>query len=155
MNNNDVLRSLQSILKLSETSMVEIYQLAQHKIDEPTISSYLKTPDEIGYMACQNNLISLFLDGLITLRRGPDEKKSSQKKPPLAPLSNNVIFKKLRIAFDLKEEDFLELMYLASCRITKNEFTSILRKPGNKHYRECSDELLMGFLTGLAHRTWN
>jgi len=155
MNNNDVLRSLQHILNLSETSIVEICELAEHKIDLPTVSSYLKKPDETGYIACPHNLVTIFLDALITLRRGPNKKNPPQKNPPLAPISNNIILKKLRIAFDLKEEDLLELMFLASCEIDKNELSAIFRKPGHKHYRECSDALLMGFLDGLAYRNWN
>ena len=100
-------------------------------------------------------LITIFLNGLITYRRGKIDDKPAQSKPIFPPLSNNVIFKKLRIAFDLKEDELIELMSLADYEISKNELSAIFRKPGHKHYRECSDDFLMGFLIGLTFRQWN
>ena len=155
MNNNDVLRSIQHVLNLSDTSIVDIFKLAEHTIDQTTVSRYLKEPDEDGYQECANNLMTIFLNGLITYRRGKGDDKPSQVKPIFPQLTNNVIFKKLRIAFDLKEDELIELMSLADFEVSKNELSAIFRKPGHKHYRECSDDFLMGFLVGLTFRQWN
>jgi uncharacterized protein YehS (DUF1456 family) len=155
MNNNDVLRSIRHVLNLSDTNIVDIFNLAQHKIDQATVSSFLKEEDEAGYIECTYNLLILFLDGLITRRRGKSDAKSADPKGIFPPLTNNIILKKLRIAFDLKEDDFIELMSLANYETSKNELSAIFRKPGHKHYRECSDEFLMGFLVGLTYRQWN
>jgi uncharacterized protein YehS (DUF1456 family) len=155
MNNNDVLRSIRHVLNLSDTTIVDIFTLAQHKIDQATVANFLKDEDEAGYIACTNNLMIFFLDGLITHRRGKSDTKSADPKGIFPPLTNNIILKKLRIAFDLKEDDFIELMSLADYETSKNELSAIFRKPGHKHYRECSDEFLMGFLVGLTYRQWD
>ena len=155
MKNNDVLRSIRHVLNLSDASIVDIFKLAQHKIDQATVSNFSKEEDEAGYIECANNLVILFLDGLITQRRGKIGDKPVEAKGIFPPLSNNIIFKKLRIAFDLKEDDLIELMSLAEFHVTKNELSAIFRKPGHKHYRECSDDFLMAFLVGLTFRLWN
>lgn len=153
--NNDVLRSLQHILGINSPAMADIFRLAEHKLDPATIFNYLKEADETGYTACENNPLILFLDGLITYRRGKLEQNPQQAKQIFPPLTNNIIFKKIRIAFDLKEEDLIELMSMADYEVTKNELSAIFRKPGHKHYRVCSDEFLMAFLVGLTFRKWN
>lgn len=155
MNNNDVLRSIRHVLNLSDTTIVDIFKLAQHKIDPATVSNFLKDENEAAYIECNNNYLTLFLDGLISYRRGKSEENKIQTKTILPPLTNNIILKKLRIAFDLKEDDLIELMSLADYEVSKNELSAIFRKPGHKHYRECHDEFLMGFLVGLTFRQWN
>lgn len=153
--NNDVLRSIRQVLDLSDAAIVDIFKLAEHKIDPASIPNLFKEEDETGYLNCTDNLLILFLNGLISKRRGKSESNPPQAKAILPPLTNNIIFKKLRIAFDLKEDDLIELMSLADYEVNKNELSAIFRKPGHKHYRECNDELLMGFLIGLTFRQWN
>lgn len=155
MNNNDVLRSIRHILNLSDTSIVDIFKLAHHTIDQATVCRFLAEEDESGYQACSDNLLTLFLDGLISRRRGKSEDSQNTGNKIFPPLTNNSIFKKLRIAFDLKEDDLIELMSLAEYDTSKNELSAIFRKPGHKHYRECPDEFLMGFLVGLTFRDWS
>jgi len=153
--NNDVLRSMRHVLDLSNANIVDIFKLAEHKIDQASVSNLLKEEDEAGYINCTDNLVILFLDGLITKRRGKSEQNPVQGKAIFPPLTNNIIFKKLRIAFDLKEDDLIELMSLADYEVNKNELSAIFRKPGHKHYRECNNDFLMGFLIGLTFRQWN
>jgi len=154
MNNNDVLRSLQQVLKLSETGLVDIFKLSQLQVDQAAVSGMLKNNDETGYIQCSESCITHFLDGLISFRRGKQEKSPQVAKEIPPVLSNNVILKKLRIAFDLKEDDLLELMSLADYEVNKNELSATFRKPGHKHYRTCSDDFLMAFLIGLSFRQW-
>ena len=155
MTNNDVIRSVRHVLDLSDSAIVDIFNLAQHKVDQATASSFLKEDDEAGYIECTDNLLVLFLDGLISYRRGKSEENPVQGKKIFPPLTNNIILKKLRIAFDLKEDDLIELMSLADYETSKSELSAIFRKPGHKHYRECSDDFLMGFLVGLTYREWH
>lgn len=155
MINNDVLRSISHILELTDSAMVEIFKLGQHTLDQTTVTNFLKDQDESGYVPCTDNYLTLFLDGLIAYRRGKSDDQPAQKNKILPMLTNNIIIKKLRIAFDLKEDDLIELMSLADYETSKNELSAIFRKPGHKHYRECSDDFLMGFLVGLTFRKWN
>lgn len=157
MKNNDVIRSVQHVLGLNDSTLTDIFKLADNKIkiDSATVSGYLKEETEPGYIECNDNYLAIFLDGLITHRRGKGEQSPAQGTQIFPPLTNNSIFKKLRIAFDLKEDDLLELMSLADYEVSKNELSAIFRKPGHKHYRLCSDDFLMGFLIGLTFRQWN
>lgn len=155
MTNNDVLRSIRHVLDLSDAAIVDIFKLAEHAVDQTSVSNFLKEEDESGYKNCTDNVMTLFLDGLITRRRGKSEQNPVQGKAIFPPLTNNIIFKKLRIAFDLKEDDLIELMSLAEYEVNKNELSAIFRKPGHKHYRECNDEFMMAFLIGLTFRQWN
>lgn len=68
-------------------------------------------------------------------------------------MTNNEIIKKLRIALDLKEVDMMEIFECAAYTITKSELSAIFRKEDNKHYRECSDDVLNNFLNGyIIHK---
>ncbi len=155
MTNNEVLRSIQHVLGINESTIVDIFKQADHPIDQAAVSGFLKEESEAGYTECIDNYLTLFLNGLITYRRGKSEQNPVQGKQIFPPLTNNIIFKKLKIAFDLKEDDLIELMSLADYDVSKNELSAISRKPGHKHYRACSDEFLMGFLVGLTFREWN
>jgi len=70
-------------------------------------------------------------------------------------LTNNTILKKMRIALDLKEDDMIAIMKLAGIDLSKHELTALFRKQGHKHYKECSDRILLGFLEGLTLRYRN
>ena len=155
MNNNDVLRSIRHVLDISESTIADIFKLAEHQIDPATVSNFLKESDESGHLECNDNHLTLFLNGLITYRRGKSEQNPSQKNQILPLLTNNIIYKKLRIAFDLKEDDLIELMSFANYDVSKNELSAISRNSGHKHYRVCSDDFLMGFLVGLTFRQWS
>ena len=154
MTNNDVLRSLQQVLGVNEATLTDIFKLSRHPIEQSTVASFLKDASDTAYAECNDSVLTLFLDGLITYRRGSSPQNPPDTRKTIPPLTNNSIFKKLRIAFDLKEEDLLELMSLANYEVSKNELSAIFRKPGHKHYRSCSDDFLMGFLVGLTYRQW-
>ncbi|MFK1296064.1 DUF1456 family protein, partial [Pseudomonas aeruginosa] len=73
--------------------------------------------------------------------------------PPLElPLSNNMILKKLRVAFELKEEDLHAILDSVDFPVSKPELSALFRKPGHSNYRTCGDQLLRNFLKGLTLR---
>ena len=145
-NNNDVLRSIRYALDLPDAAMAEMIRLAGHEVDAADIAPLLKKEDEIGFVACDDALLAAFLDGLITHQRGARE----QRPVPIKRLSNNIIFKKIRIAFDLKEDDLHALIKLAEFEVSRPELSAIFRNPDNKNYRQCGDQLLRYFLKGLS-----
>ena len=155
MTNNDVIRSIQTVLGINEATIADIFKLAELPIESTLISGLLKDEQETGNIACANNQMTAFLNGLITYRRGKSEQSPNQSREIAQPLSNNIIYKKLRIAFDLKEDDLIELMSLADYEVSKSELSAISRKVGHKHYRACSDDFIMGLLIGLTFRPWN
>lgn len=153
--NNDVLRSIQQVLGISASTIADIFKLAGYQIDIETVSCLLKDDDETGFALCNDNQLKQFLNGLITYRRGKSEHNASQTETDLQPLTNNIIFKKIRIAFELQESDLIEIMSHAGYEVTKNELSTISRKFGHKHYRECGNEFLMALLIGLSYRQWS
>lgn len=152
MINNDVFRNISQLLEFNDSTLAEIFKLSGYQIDQATIAGFLKKADEAGYIDCNNSLMTYFLDGLITYRRGKTENNPARQNPAQPLLSNNHILKKLRIAFDLKEDDLIELMAIANFDITRNEISALFRKEGHKHFRECSDDILMAFIHGLTFR---
>jgi len=64
-------------------------------------------------------------------------------------MTNNDIFKKLRVALHLKDDDILNILKLVDFTISKNELTAVFRKEDHPNYQECGDQLLRNFLNGL------
>lgn len=152
MTNNDVLRSLRYALDLSEIKIVEICKLADVTLERADVASLLKKEDEEGYVECNDEIMSAFLDGLIVFKRGKLETQSVPDKNPRARLSNNTKLKKIRVAFELKEEDMHVILGLADFQISKPELSALFRKKGHKNYRDCGDQILRNFLKGLTIR---
>ena len=146
MTNNDILRRLRYILDLSDSMMIAVFGQADLEVDREQISNWLKRDDEPDYQNCHDKQLAIFLNGLINHRRG--KKEGAQPKPE-TKLTNNIILKKLRIAFDLKSEDMLEIIDYAGLPLSKHELSAFFRKPDHKHYRECKDQVLRNFLQGL------
>ena len=65
-------------------------------------------------------------------------------------LTNNDIFKKLRVAHKLRDEDIVAIFKLADFRISKSELCAFFRNENHPKYKECGDQLLRNFLDGLV-----
>ena len=149
VNNNDVLRSLRYILDYNDAKMARISGLAGGTADQAEMEAMLKHEDEEGFKECGNKELTRFLDGLIIHRRGLSDR--TQPEGGRTPsLNNNLILKKLRIAFKLQEQDMIRTFKKADFDISGTELTAFFRKRGHKHYRECGDQLLKRFLKGLS-----
>ena len=61
-----------------------------------------------------------------------------------------MVLKKLRIAFNFKEEDMLDMFKRAEYAITKPELSALFRKQGSKNYKACGDQILKKFLHGVT-----
>src|SRR5699024_591260 len=64
-------------------------------------------------------------------------------------LTNNDIFKKLRVAHKLTNDDIVEICMLVGYKVSKSELGAIFRREGHPKYMECGDQLLRNFLDGL------
>lgn len=147
MINNDVLRSIRFMLNVSEFKLVEIVELGGGSVTQAEMNAFIKREDEPGFVECRQNVMAHFLNGLIYLKRGKDE-----SRPPLAPElpTNNVVLKKLRVAFELKDEDILRMMNDPGLNISKSELSAFFRKEGHPNYRPAGDQLLRNFLKALT-----
>ncbi len=147
MKTNDILYKIQKALNLSQEEMLEAYKLAEYKMDATHLDSLLKRRLEEGFKLCSYEELGIFLDGFVTLKRGPSPKKNNDDE--VVELTNNLILKKLRIALELKEAETEIIFSLADIELSKQQLASLFRKEGHKNFKECSDELLMAFLDGL------
>ncbi|MCG2721822.1 MAG: DUF1456 family protein [Thermodesulfovibrionales bacterium] len=152
MNKNDVLRKLRYALNLNDSAMLELFRLTDHEIEQSKLTGLLKKEDDEGFVACRDDVLGYFLDGLILQRRGRKEAKPCETRKPDPRLTNNAVLKKLRIALELKEEDMRAILKLADVDLSKSELTALFRKEGHKNYKECGDQFLRKFLQGLSIR---
>jgi uncharacterized protein YehS (DUF1456 family) len=152
MTNNDILRQLRYALNINDSTMIEIFKLADHKIEQSNLTGLLKKEDEEGFFNCGDAVLGYFLDGLILHKRGRKEIKPGETRKSDTRLTNNTILKKLRIAMELKEDDMLAILRLADVDISKSELTALFRKEGHKNYKECGDQFLRKVLRGLSLR---
>ncbi|MDD1967528.1 DUF1456 family protein [Pseudomonas putida] len=150
MMNNDVLRSIRYMLDLHETKVVEIIKLGGLDVTKAQIAAFLKKDEEEGFEPCSDEVMAYFLDGLVFFKRGKDE--SRPQLPVELPMTNNIVLKKLRVAFELKEEDMHAILNAADFPVSKPELSALFRKAGHNNYRPCGDQLLRNFLRGLTTR---
>ncbi len=146
MTNNDILRRTRYTFDFDDSKMIAIFGLADYKVTREQISAWLKKDDDSEFQECDDTQLAVFLNGLIIDRRG---KKEGAQPEPEKQLTNNIVFRKLKIALDLKAEDILEILTLADVHISKHELSAFFRNKDHKHYRACKDQILRNFLTGI------
>lgn len=151
MTNNDVLRRLRYALNLPDGLALKLFDLGGFPATEADLSAWLKKEEDPGYQACRDAALTAFLDGFVLLRRGPRPEGSPEVTPER--LTNNLILKKLRIGLAWQEADVLAALAAGGQTASKNELTALFRKPGQKNFKPCGDQLLRAFLVGLVGRT--
>ncbi|KPW65853.1 hypothetical protein ALP26_02761 [Pseudomonas savastanoi pv. glycinea] len=150
MMNNDVLRSVRYMLDISDSKVVEIIGLTGFEVSKSDVIAFMKKEEEEGYLDCSDEIMAHFLDGLVYFKRGKDESRPPQ--PIDLPITNNIVLKKLRVAFELKEDDMHAILKSAEFPVSKPELSALFRKVGHTNYRACGDQLLRNFLKGLTLR---
>ena len=146
MNNNDVLRRIRYTFNFDDSKMMAVFGSGGLEVNRAEISDWLKKDDDPDYQKCSDQQLATFLNGLIIDKRG---KKDGPQPEPEKQLSNNIVFRKLKIALNLQADEVLSLVNQADFRISKHELSAFFRKPGHKHYRECKDQVLRNFLKGM------
>jgi len=146
MNNNDILRSLRYTFDFGDDKMIALFEEGGHTTSRAEVSSWLKKEDDPDFKPIYDKELAAFLNGLIIDKRG---KKDDQKPQPEKSLNNNTIFRKLKIALALKDEDILEILVLADFRFSKHELSALFRSPSQSQFRPCKDQVLRNFLRGL------
>jgi len=65
-------------------------------------------------------------------------------------MSNNDIFKKLRVALELTNDDIIKIMDLVKFKVTRSELGDIFREDDHPNFKKCGDQILRNFLNGLV-----
>ncbi|OYU97001.1 MAG: hypothetical protein CFE21_01555 [Bacteroidetes bacterium B1(2017)] len=146
MLNNDILRRLRYTFDLNDTKMMELFATGGYEATRAEISDWLKKEEDTDFKPLYDPMLAVFLNGFITKNRG---KKEGEEPKPEKKLNNNIIFRKLKIALNLKDEDILAILALADFQFGKHELSAFFRKPEQDQYRPCKDQILRNFLHGL------
>lgn len=146
MTNNDILRRIRYTFSFDDTKIIAIFALGGLDVTRAEISDWLKKDDDPEFQKCNDVTLARFLNGLIIEKRG---KKDGPQPEPETSLTNNIIFRKLKIALNLQADEVLMLIKQADFSLSKHELSAFFRKPEHKHYRKCKDQVLRYFLKGV------
>ncbi|MBE8575132.1 DUF1456 family protein [Vibrio sp. OPT18] len=146
MTNNEILRRIQHALNLKNAQIIKAIEQADVTVAHDQVINWLKDDNDKSCSKMKDKELAVFLNGFINLKRG--KKEGEQPKPEVA-LTSNMIFMKLRIALNMKAEDVLDVLEVVGISLSKYEIGAYFRKPENKNYKVCEDQLLCDFLNGV------
>lgn len=144
--NNDVLRRLRFILDFDDDQMIKTFLLGGTEVSRKQVSSWLKKDDAPDFLKLEDRELAAFLNGLIIKKRGA---KDGITPRPESRLNNNIVLRKLMIAFSLRSDDVVTVLALADFNMSKSEVGAFFRKPEHRNFRKCMDQVLRNFLHGL------
>jgi uncharacterized protein YehS (DUF1456 family) len=146
LTNNDILRRVRYSFNFNDQQMVDIFAAADHVETKEQVIAWLKKDDDVAFSKMDDKFLAIFLNGLINSKRG---KRDGVQPEPESRLTNNAIFMKLKIALNMQAEDIISTLQLADFNLSKHELSAFFRKPDNKHFKECKDQILRNFLMGV------
>ncbi|MBW7847841.1 MAG: DUF1456 family protein [Bacteroidales bacterium] len=151
MNNNDILRRVRYIFNFNDDRMMELFALGGRPASRAEISDWLKRDDDPAFQPINDHLLATFLNGLIVKKRG---RKDETPMAVEERINNNIVFRKLRIALQLRDDDILAILKKAGFVLSRHELSAFFRNPQQNQYRPCKDQILRNFLHGLqiVHR---
>ena len=138
--------------------MLGIFSKANYRLTLNELKPYLAKEDAKDYVLMPDYLLNIFLDGLIIEKRGKkegEEELSQKERVALAKsqkLTNNLILKKMKIALQLTTDDIVLILKSAKFRVSKSELGALFRNPDHRNYRECGNQFMRNFLTGLTNK---
>lgn len=169
MDNNDILIRLRYALDIKDSDMVGIFKLGGITVTKEELQKILLKPQAGQGLSgevkpvnenrriCDNFMLESFLNGFIIFKRGKQEPKPGEPEKPLYMIRdnksvNNVFLKKVKIALSLTGDDMLAIFKAAGLDLSNGELSAVLRREGQRNYKECQDRYVRNFLKGLAIR---
>ena len=149
MTNNSIFRRIRFIYDFSDQQMIDIFALTDVMVTRSDVSDWLKKEDHEEYLDINDEMLSIFLNGFIILKRG---RKDGPLPVPEKRLTNNLIFRKMRIALNLIDEDIIQILALAEMKMSKHELSAFFRSPTQRQYVECNNQVIRNFFQGLEKR---
>ena len=146
MENNYIFYKLRKSFKWDEEKIGNMYKSVEYPVSPLDIFAWMKQEQYEGFKEMPDQPLAALLNAFIIELRG---KKDDEIPVHEEKLNNNQIFRKLRIALSLKDDDIIEIMKLADMRIGKAELGSFFRDPRHNNYRPCKDQFLRNFIRGL------
>ena len=168
MDNNDILIRLRYAMDIKDSDMIEIFKLGGITITKEGVRRLLTKPqadispsgeqkaiDDKDRDICDDFMLESFLNGYIVFKRGRQEPKPGEQEKPLFMIKNhrsvnNVLLKKIKIALSLTGDDMLDIFKSVGINLSNGELSAVLRREGQRNYKECQDRYARNFLKGLA-----
>ncbi|MGB5983331.1 MAG: DUF1456 family protein [Nonlabens sp.] len=146
MDNNDILRRLRYTLNLGDDAMIDIYAKGGEQVSRAEVSDWLKKEEDENFDEVIDENLAVFLNGVIVNYRG---KKNGQTPVAELVLDNNIILRKLKIAFNFTSTELVYMMRLGGQKVTESELGAFFRNPKHSKYKACNDQYLRAFLNGF------
>ena len=146
MTNNSIFRRIRLIYNFSDHDLMDIFKLVGCVVNRTQIIRWLNKEDHEDYLVMKDEELATFLNGFIVLKRG---KKEGPQPQPEKQLTNNMIFRKMRIALNLIDEDIIQILASVEMRMSKHELSALFRNPNQRQYVECNNQVLRNFFQGL------
>ncbi len=165
MTNNDILRRLRYALDLSDYAVMDLFRSIGRDLTRADLERLYAREDEGDFEECPDETLRDFLDGLVLKLRGPSPRQSGAEnvkvsadrgvsgadfRPKRDALTNNDIIKALRIALKLTTDEIVGIMAAAGTKVSSSELGALFRKRTHPKYRDCGDQFLRNFITGLS-----
>lgn len=150
MNPNLILKALLEAELISTSEIIHL--LAQNDIElaQDDIVNILRGPYEPKYSIFPDYVLLILLDEWILAKRGPRDGHEKSLPQKTAKVTLNEVLKKLRIVFNLQEQDVRAALKLATIELTKSDLAALFRKANHPLYKECDAELFQNFIEGLG-----
>jgi len=149
MTNNYLLRRIRYALNLNDDTVRGCIARTGRDLLPEELAAYYRDEGEPGFRPCPDDVLEAFLDGLIIERRGP---RDSAAPAVPAPLDNNSVLRKLRIALSLTDRDIIALLKSAGFDVSPSEVSALFRRREHKNFRRCHDQFMRNLLSGLTQR---
>jgi uncharacterized protein YehS (DUF1456 family) len=146
MTNNSIFRRIRFIYNFSDHDLMDIFKLVGCVVNRTQIIRWLNKEDHEDYLVMKDEELATFLNGFIVLKRG---KKEGPQPQPEKQLTNNMIFRKMRIALNLIDEDIIQILASVDMHMSKHELSALFRNPNQRQYVECNNQVLRNFFQGL------
>lgn len=146
MTNNDVLRKVRYTFDYNDDKMMALFASGGQEVTRAELSDWLKKDEDPEWKSLYDKQLAVFLNGFINEKRG---KREGEQPVPEKTLNNNIIFRKLKIALNLTDDDIINVLSLVDFKVSKSEISALFRNPNHKHFRMCKDQFLRNFLHGM------
>ncbi len=150
MRTNDIFRKITQCLQLDSLQIQQLLAMSAIDLSDKEITNLLKTDYQPGFEPLPEYVLLIFLNNLIEQKRGKKNDAEPEAIQKHAKVSNNEVLKKLRIAYNLQEQQVRTALKLVTIELTKSDLAALFRKPGHVHFKACDDELLLDFIEGLG-----
>ncbi len=146
MTKNSIFRRIRFVYNFSDQDMIDIFKLVGVTVNRAQIIRWLNKEEHEDYLDMKDEELAAFLNGFIILKRG---KKDGPLPIAEKELTNNMIFRKMRIALNLIDEDIIKILASVETRISKHELSAFFRNPSQRQYVACNNQILRNFFQGL------